>query len=350
MEDRRQRVADSLRTVWAERHGELLDRVAVMEAAVASVRARRGHDAELLARAQREAHRLAGVVGTFGMPLASQLATDLERRLGRDLREVEEVEIGRLALDVARLRELLERAPALSTTGVESRLLGGRAAVVVLGDPDDLLVADVLGEAQARRLDATVVQTLDEAVVAADRTWPAVLVVARPEGPTDADLEVVEHLGSLPFPTPSLIAGRDVPIDPERIVETVSVMVLVEPAVDFRVLVLAQDAEAADAIEVLLRLDGISVDQSGTTDGRDLAERVAATEPDLVIADQAVDVGGVPFMMLVRQGRTQAELEVAYASGAIDHIALPLVGTAVRRGVRTQLERAALRRRRPTTP
>jgi HPt (histidine-containing phosphotransfer) domain-containing protein len=66
-----------LASIWAKRRGDVLDRVALIEAAIATDHPTPTERTE----AARQAHMLAGSAGTFGFPTASQRARTIELAL-----------------------------------------------------------------------------------------------------------------------------------------------------------------------------------------------------------------------------------------------------------------------------
>ena len=77
---RQQEVAAAVSGVWEKFRAPTLDRVAAIEGAVRALVA--GElDPERRRDAERDAHRLAGAVGTFGFPRGSELAREIETLL-----------------------------------------------------------------------------------------------------------------------------------------------------------------------------------------------------------------------------------------------------------------------------
>ena len=68
--------AEILRRVWARRRDDVLARVDAIDAALAD-----GRDDAAREEGRRQAHMLAGSAGTFGFPVASEVARALERAL-----------------------------------------------------------------------------------------------------------------------------------------------------------------------------------------------------------------------------------------------------------------------------
>jgi HPt (histidine-containing phosphotransfer) domain-containing protein len=68
--------SEILRRVWERRRGDVLARVDAIDAALAEDR-----DDAARQEGRRQAHMLAGSAGTFGFPVASQIARALEHTL-----------------------------------------------------------------------------------------------------------------------------------------------------------------------------------------------------------------------------------------------------------------------------
>jgi HPt (histidine-containing phosphotransfer) domain-containing protein len=93
--------------LWRDARPRALARVEVLEAAVAAL-AGDGIDTPLAADAESEAHKLAGALGTFGMPAGSTHARTLELRLAGGVAPADAPE---LAEAVAALRAIVEAGP-----------------------------------------------------------------------------------------------------------------------------------------------------------------------------------------------------------------------------------------------
>jgi HPt (histidine-containing phosphotransfer) domain-containing protein len=90
-----------LRTIWARRRSDVLERVTLIEATLVGD----ASDAERV-EATRQAHMLAGSAGTFGFPRATDLARVIEQALERGAAVDDE-----LRATAARLRTELEGEP-----------------------------------------------------------------------------------------------------------------------------------------------------------------------------------------------------------------------------------------------
>jgi HPt (histidine-containing phosphotransfer) domain-containing protein len=98
----------AIAALWRDAQPRALDRVVVLEAAVAALRDG-ALDEPAAGEATGEAHKLAGALGTFGMPDGSTRARAIELRLaggaGAD-------DASELAEGVAALRAIVEAGPA----------------------------------------------------------------------------------------------------------------------------------------------------------------------------------------------------------------------------------------------
>ena len=73
---------DLLATLWEQRKGILLDRLRVLKDSIADLEAT--GSAESRKRGAETAHKLAGILGTFGLPRGTDLAREAEVTLEHD--------------------------------------------------------------------------------------------------------------------------------------------------------------------------------------------------------------------------------------------------------------------------
>jgi HPt (histidine-containing phosphotransfer) domain-containing protein len=97
----------AIAALWRDAQPRALARVDVLEAAVAALAAG-GIDAPVSDEATREAHKLAGALGTFGMPAGTTHARAIELRLAGGAVPADAPE---LAEGVAALRAIVEAGP-----------------------------------------------------------------------------------------------------------------------------------------------------------------------------------------------------------------------------------------------
>jgi HPt (histidine-containing phosphotransfer) domain-containing protein len=95
---------DALAAIWTRSRPVLLDRQATIARAVPEL-ADRPDDLQLREATRTEAHKLAGLLGTLGLPSGTELARAIEHRLDPDAPPPDTAELRRLA---AELRAVIE--------------------------------------------------------------------------------------------------------------------------------------------------------------------------------------------------------------------------------------------------
>jgi HPt (histidine-containing phosphotransfer) domain-containing protein len=95
---------DALAAIWTRSRPALLERQATIARAVPELE---GHpdDLQLRESTRTEAHKLAGLLGTLGLPKGTELARGIEDRLDPDAPPPDFAELRRLAAD---LRAVIE--------------------------------------------------------------------------------------------------------------------------------------------------------------------------------------------------------------------------------------------------
>lgn len=106
-----ERLEQTFAEVWRQAYPVLLERLDAIAVATAELSKERP-DLARIESGEAEAHRLAGVLGTFGLDRGTQLAKGLEARLHRGCGRSEAREARRLAIE---LRALLESAGRASS-------------------------------------------------------------------------------------------------------------------------------------------------------------------------------------------------------------------------------------------
>ncbi|HEV7804851.1 MAG TPA: HD domain-containing phosphohydrolase [Solirubrobacteraceae bacterium] len=128
-----------LQAIFDSNRDDFQRRVDSVDAGVAAIVAGSLGD-ELRGVAERDAHKLAGSLGTFGLPRGSALASELERRFARDHPATSSDEAHLTGL-VAALRSELDSKPSMpaatfeSGLGVLARAPASRRILVVDDDP-----------------------------------------------------------------------------------------------------------------------------------------------------------------------------------------------------------------------
>jgi diguanylate cyclase (GGDEF)-like protein len=390
--------------LWDKFRDGMFRRVdAVDEAALALLEGRL--DEEVRRAAEREAHKLAGAVGTFGFTEASRLAREAELML-EGTRPLTPAEVLRLSEITVALRRELERpigspaprssavdtpaveAPAAEPPAGETPSTGTREGGTARSKPADerpMLVivsrdADFAGrvamEAQGRGMAALRIDAGRPDEVAAPAAVPRVVLVDLGGDAEEEGLRVLRYVaragGSevLVLSDEGGLAERlevtrlgaraflQRPVPPARVVE--AALGLLRPGgmeAERHVLALDDDPFILAAVRSLLESRGIRV--TPLDDPRLFWETLESERPDLVVLDFEMPHASGPELcrvvrsdarwsslpMLVLTGRTDPDsIERVFEAGADDFVAKPFVGPELVTRIENRLERARYQR------
>ncbi len=289
-------------------------------------------DPERQRDAGREAHKLAGSLGTFGFDDASRLARALELALSATelLEPVPALDLSRLVVDLQAELTLPLPArfggpPSATTHG------GGRTLLVVDADGDE--PRRVIEAAAGQGLRAVSITTLGAARQLIASAPPDVVVV---DADVDAESEVAAFLTELArqqpvIPTVVLVghaglservraarAGALVvlekPAPPDTVVLAVSRLLAREQATA-TVLAVDDDPTFLVLISELLGVHGLSVECLEDTSR--LWTALEAVEPDLLLLDNDMPgVDGISLCRAIRSDERWAQLPVVFLSGS----------------------------------
>lgn len=364
-------LSSALAALWERFRGTMDERVDAVERASAALR-QGGLDAETRRHAEREAHKLAGAVGTFGFAEGSRLAREAEDLLEGD-QPLGGEQAGRLAELVAALRAELARpvgAPA-SSAPVHP---GPAAPLVLLVDADSALAARLEAEARQRGLRAVRATTLAEAraQIAAARPDVALLDLALED---EGGLQLLDLLADLDPPVPAVVlterhgfqdrvevarrGGRAFlikPAAPEAVLDAVA-GALRQPELQSTVLAVDDDRSVLGSITAHLAPRGVRVE--ALADPHRFWEVLDAISPDVVVLD--VDMPGVNGLELCRVLRNDPRwrsvpvlfltarsdpdtVAGVFAAGADDYVSKPILGPELVHRIANRLERVRLMR------
>lgn len=357
----------ALRAVWAQNREEVLAQVDVVEDAVAAALAG-GLDDEERGRAAREAHKLAGSVGTLGFAAASERARALELALARPAAPPA-AELPRLAEAVLALRAELETDGPVGAA--QSPADEGPLALLIV-DEDPVRGAGLLAEAAARGLRAMLAAGPPAARHALDEERPEVVLLdlAAAAG-ADAALDFLDEVArERPV---IVVTDPDEPVDRVEVArcrgrgflprslssrQTVDAVVALRERVRVRgtrILAVDDDPTVLAALDAVLVEAGLTV--SPCSDPGRLWERLEEEQPDLVMLDfDMPGVTGVELCRALRNDQRWAALPVVFLTsrrdagsvravfdaGADDYLSKPFVGPEVVARILNRLERVRL--------
>jgi diguanylate cyclase (GGDEF)-like protein len=369
-------LSPALQAVWERHHAGLLQQVAVLEAAVVALMRGRLDD-DLRTAARREAHKLAGSLGTFGHEHASEQAHELERLLDAEDPLGPEHVRSASTLVVALRDVVADGAALVPEAGVVAQQPREDAPLLLIVE-DDVPLAERLVPEAARQGMRVVLAASPEgarAAVAIERPDGVLLDLTFASGTDDAFALLSELTGCEP-PVPVLVSTmRDTLTDrvevvrrggrgfvtkslpPEGVIDQLRQLVERERAAEMTLLAVDDDPALLDGVRALLEPHEFRV--VTLNDPLRFWQELDAIRPDLVMLD--VDMPGVTGLELCRVLRNDprwatvpvlvltarrdgASIERIFAAGADDYLAKPVVGTELLTRVRNRVERLTLHR------
>ena len=361
------RVAAALRTVWEQSRVDMFLGVDIVQRAASA--AFTGAFGDHRRAAEREAHKLAGSLGTFGVPEGSRLAREIELLLQADVRPTFR-DASRLTELVAALRLELERHDSGPdpAPGAEAR---GPLLLIIDGDPHG--IEKLRHEASARgiRIASTRLPSA-RALIRSDRP-DAVLLHLGAGVETVTGMALLQELGqghAIPAlvmaPSDSFedrvkiarLGGRGflhTSMPPGVVLETIAQVLDAHRTVKGKVLAVDDDPMVLGVLRALLTPGGIELDT--LEDPLRFWDVLHDTTPDLVILDVDMpDVSGMELCRIVRNDprwhqlpvlfltarSDTATVEAIFQAGADDFVAKPVVGPELMTRITNRLERTRL--------
>lgn len=376
--------------VWARYRDQVLARVDVLEsAALGLLEGRLGREERR--EAEREAHKLAGSVGTFGFAEGSRLAREAESMLAGPAAPGQAEALRLADLAVALRRELTAppvapsparpaesahgRGPdASSAAGGAPRPAGADEGPVLLIVDGDLDTAERLAmEASARGLRPQVAHAAGDARQALDGMRPdaALLDIS-----IDGGMELLRALADRFPPVPTIVftrrdaftdrvevarlGGRGFlrkPLAPARAIDAVEPLLRPAPSPQAAVLAVDDDPTVLEAVRFVLEPHGIRVDTLDQPDR--FWEALEASSPDVVLLDVDMPrVNGLELCRVLRNdprwksvpvvfltSRTDpTTVQEVFGAGADDFVGKPFVGPELGARIQNRLERVRLQR------
>lgn len=360
----------ALAGIWERSKANVLARVAVLERASLAMLEARLDDA-LRQQAEREAHKLAGSLGTFGFREGSRLARSMEQALQAGLSPTRERALRFAEGIVALQRELEGAAPA------PERPLENHPRVLAV-DPDQPLaqaLQDAAGEVflldivcgveaahdwmEHHRPDLIVLDlhpVLAERLPAADEAarWSLLGELATRQPPIPALVLSDRHsfeerieatrLGSRAF--------LEKPVGPERVIGTVERVLERARRRTAKVMIVDDDAPLLAALRALLAPWGLQL--LTLADPLQFWQQLESFRPDLLVLDvEMPHLSGIELCRIVRGDpqwqwlpvlflscHTDEEtIQRAWAGGADDFVAKPVSGPNLAMRILNRLER-----------
>jgi diguanylate cyclase (GGDEF)-like protein len=392
-----QEMAAAVTAIWERFKGVTFGRLETIEAAAVALLERKLDETARRA-AEREAHKLAGSVGTFGFADGSRIAREIELLVQGTLGNAETLRLSDLAVA---LRRALEQAPrpildvepngTAATNGSHGHAveidpetaepetqesLALRPLVLVI-EPNLDMSQRLCIEAERRRLRHRVAADADEAQAALRAEAPdAVLLDLCLGGTRESGLALLSEIMRT-TPSARVIVTSDSggfderlevarrggrgflqkPLSPGRIFDSVTDMLGAVERGTRRVLAVDDDPQVLEALRLQLRdarLDLVTLDNPLR-----FWEVLETTRPDLLVLD--VDMPGLTGLelctvirgdprwagtpLLFLTGSVDAStIHRLFAAGADDYVPKPFAGPELRMRIENRLDRQQLQR------
>ncbi len=357
--------------VWNRSRSRMLERLGVLDRASAAL-LHGSLEPGLRTQAESEAHKLAGSLGTFGLHAASRFASEMEHLLRNDSMR-SEARARRYADVAGALRAEIERSPALGHAG-GNRSESARAPLLLV-EGDEELAAQLIDQAAARDWRWEPAPNLNAARSLMPEVNPSVVLVDSDGLERGSDtLAFLKELSRRRPPVPALImtSGSDLMdrvevarlggrgffprnLPPGEIVD--AALAGLDRMQSSRALVLAVDDDPAvlDVLAALLGSSGIRF--AGISDPLRFWDALQGSPPDLLILDvQMPSISGIELCRVMRNDPRWAStpvifltafadaiaVERAFAAGADDFVAKPIVGPELITRITNRLERTRL--------
>lgn len=382
---------EALAEAWEELKPNVLKQVVVLEEAVAAVLLGR-LSAEVRRQASSEAHKLAGLVGSFGFSKGTELSRQIEDLLQSEL-SLNRDRVQSLKEWVVALRqELFGNALAakvqssavseIQTTrySPDAHYLSDARPLLFVVDDDRALVEQLTVESVSWGIDISAIGDLCAANVLITEKRPDVVLLNLCCSQTKADaLALLAELKALDPPLPVLVlssgekmsnrlevirlgikgsAFLQKPVSASQVFEAASQALQHTQANAGKILVVDDDPQMLSMLRTILTPWGLTV--RTLTDPRVFWDILEKVSPDLLILDvEMPHSSGIELCQLVRNDSRWAGLPVlfltahtdtetvqeVFAAGADDFACKPIVGPELVTRIVTRIERSRLWRR-----
>ncbi|MDX6578719.1 MAG: hypothetical protein QOJ47_268 [Gaiellales bacterium] len=368
-------VPPALAGIWERHHAGILRQVGVLEDAVVAL-VRDELDDARREQAKREAHKLAGSLGTFGLAGASEQASELERLLDGSA-ALGPASVPRLSELVVAVRDAVHDTPTAAPTPEDGPSVHETAPLLLIVE-DDIPLAERLAPEAARRgmrVEIAASPAEGRAIVAHARPDGVLLDLTFEAGTADAYALLSELTGATPAVPVLVSTMRDTLTDrvevvrrggrgfvtkslpPQQVIDQVTQLMERAHAPATTLLAVDDDPVVLDTVRALLEPHGIRV--VTLDDPLRFWNELDRLRPDVILLD--VDMPGVSGIELCRVLRNEtrwatvpvlvltarrdpASIERIFAAGADDHLAKPVIAGELLTRLRNRVERQMLHR------
>ena len=363
----------AVESVWERSREQTAGRVRTLDEAIGAMLDHSLNE-DLRARAERDAHKLAGSLGMFGFPRGSEIARELEQALAAPA-PAQAFHLAELALVLSAEIDSRPAGPEENGDG-DAAPADGRALLLVGPDPEliERLSVEALGRDFRPRSAATSAGAHE--LVAIEPPDAAVFDVKFDGGGAGEALNLIEGLAGREPPIPVVVlTGSEALLDrvevsrrggrgfvqrtcpAAQVIDAVSATMERRDSARTKLLAVDDDPAISDALGALLAPSGMEI--TTLNDPLKFWEVLAEVAPDLLVLDldmpelDGIDLcravrtderfGQLPVLFLT--GRTDTDsVQRIFEAGADDYVSKPIVGPELVARILNRLERIKLLR------
>lgn len=365
----------SLNRIWYRIKDRVGEQVGVLEQAVAALEQQK-LEQDLRQQAQREAHTLAGSLGTFGLPKGTQLARQIEGAL--QAQPLSQANAASLRKSVEALRQEIERSYRHAPSLHSSDSMKADSPLLLIVDRDRSLTHQLVAEAPNWGFRAEVADNLTRARDKIFLESPAIVLLDPATALTAAEglSFLTEFSKQVPLVPVVIFAQRhdlaerlaaargggrtflQKPAPPAQVLETVQRVLQQADRTPLQVMVVDDDLALLTIVRSLLEAWGLKV--TTLADPQQFWDVLEAASPDLLILDiEMPQLSGVELCQIVRNDARWGNLPIlfltahtdpdtvnqVFSTGADDFVSKPIVAPELVTRILNRLERSWLSRR-----
>jgi PAS domain S-box-containing protein len=376
-----QQILSSVNKVWQKFQGRVIEEVGILEKAAQAL-TEKSLNSELHSQAKREAHTLAGSLGTFGIPEGSKIARKIENLLKAD-RVLDENDGAKLSILVKALQQEIQLCKQVKPVSCID--IGDEHSLLLVIDKDAVFTEQLNQESANWNLKITVATNIAEARSKLYQEHPRVVLLDLSVSYEQEDtLQLLKEFSDRKPPVPVLILSEQInlseayattvvraaftpiagttfiqkPITPAQILSNVKKVLQQSYLGETKVLAIDDDPKILALLQNLLTPWGLTV--KTLAEPQKFWETLEAVQPDLLILDvEMPGVSGLEICQKVRNDSHWSELPILFLTvhqdtdivnqvfsvGADDFVSKPFIGPELVTRIINRLERMKLVRR-----
>lgn len=365
-----------LTALWERFKGKYRDRITTLEQAITALQKGKLTE-DLKQQALKEAHTLAGSLGSFGFSEASHLSREIEQALQASsrLNAAQEKHLSQL---IKSLGDSLESTPVLATSSTPQPPRLKLSSRLLIVDDDQALALALVAEAKAWGMQAEAASSISQArkAIALSRPDVVLLDLCFPESKYNG-FQLLKELVNAEVAIPVLVftaqesfADRvkvarlgasgflQKPVSPTHVLEAISQVLQQSDIPQAKVMVVDDDPQLLDFLRTLLEPWGFKL--TLLNDPQQFWKTLETCVPDLLILDVEMPyLSGIDLCQVVRNDSRWSELPILFLSartdsetvhkvfsvGADDYVNKPVMGPELIARMLNRLERVQILRK-----